>query len=156
MGGLRTILYIYIGEYALQIGNGKSNEPSDAFAVTWDGNIETAIDTNAASGTEDNALYTALSNLSWTDAIVSKMLGFKNIMTKILTLLKTHNTKLGYASASLIQHTCTYVSNSYVTEANFSGLKIEQFKGTRIGILHFQLYITTALPNVPPRMGRVD
>lgn len=75
------------------------------------------------------------------------MLDIKKLLIKILTLLKTHDTKLGYASNSLIQHTCTYISNRYVTAENFSGLKLEQFKGTRIGILHFLLYITAALPS---------
>lgn len=75
------------------------------------------------------------------------MLDIKKTLTKILQMLKSHDTKLDYASANLIQHTCTYISNSYVTAENFGSIKLEQFKGTRIGILHFPLYITTALPS---------
>lgn len=59
------------GRYAVQIGNGTDdNDRSDAFAITWDGDAELAIDTVAAAETVDGDLYAALSALGWEDEVI--------------------------------------------------------------------------------------
>ena len=58
------------GDYAFIIGNGTSdNARSNALAVTWDGNVEMALDTTATSGT-DYEIYTALVSLGWDSDVI--------------------------------------------------------------------------------------
>lgn len=59
------------GKYVMVFGNGTSDTSrSNAYAVTWDGNIETAIDTTAASGTTDGDLYAAITALGWESEVI--------------------------------------------------------------------------------------
>lgn len=62
--------------------------------VTTDGDEQLSVDTNAAANTTDGALYSALSNLGWTDAIVSGMMGMKKLLTKILESFKKSSTSV--------------------------------------------------------------
>ncbi len=56
---------------AFEIGNGTSDtDRSNAFAVDWDGNIECALDTTAASGTTDGDLYAAITALGWEREVI--------------------------------------------------------------------------------------
>ena len=77
--------------------------------VTTDGDEQLALDTNAAASTTDGALYSALSNLGWTDAITSGMMGMKKLLTKILDLFKKSstsvaiNTTYAYASGDTVK-----------------------------------------------------
>lgn len=58
-------------DYALIIGNGTSeSNRSNALAVTWDGDMEIALNISASSGTTDYKLYTALIAMGMTDVIV--------------------------------------------------------------------------------------
>ena len=61
-------------KYALIIGNGEKNGTtitrSDAFTVNWNGNIEMALDTSAASSTKDGKLYAAITALSWQSEVI--------------------------------------------------------------------------------------
>lgn len=51
--------------YADIVGNGASNNArSNAYALTWDGDIHTALDTTAESGT-DFLLYDVITSLGW-------------------------------------------------------------------------------------------
>ena len=53
------------GIYAVIVGNGtNSNNRSNALAVTWDGDVEFAVNTSATTGV-DADLYSALSALGW-------------------------------------------------------------------------------------------
>lgn len=63
-------------KYALIIGNGNLTNvnlttdtaygmPSNAFTVSWEGNVEIALDTTASSGTTDADLYNAITALGW-------------------------------------------------------------------------------------------
>ena len=77
--------------------------------VTTDGDELLALDTNAAASTTDGALYSALSSLAWTDAIVSGMMGMKKLLTKILESFKKSstsvaiNTTYAYASGDTVK-----------------------------------------------------
>lgn len=77
--------------------------------VTADGDERLALNANAATNTTDGALYSALSNLGWTDAIVSGMMGIKNLLTKILESFKKSstsvaiNTTYAYASGDTVK-----------------------------------------------------
>ena len=52
--------------YSLIIGNGTADDArSDAFRITWDGNIHIALDITATSGTTDGDLYAAIQALGW-------------------------------------------------------------------------------------------
>ena len=63
--------------YALIIGNGQFSASlnqiirSDAFRVGWDGNVELALDTTAASGTTDGDLYDAITALGWESEVIA-------------------------------------------------------------------------------------
>lgn len=63
-------------KYALIIGNGNLTNinlttdtaygmPSNAFTVSWEGNVEMALNTAASSGTTDADLYSAITALGW-------------------------------------------------------------------------------------------
>lgn len=64
--------------HAFEIGNGVSTTISDAlsdalsnaFAVSWDGDIEMALDENAATSTVDGRLYQALVNAGWESEVI--------------------------------------------------------------------------------------
>lgn len=114
--------------------------------ITPDGDQKLAVDTNAASSTDDGELYSAITALDWASVISIGLLSVKNILAKILTLLKTHDTKLGYASDSLISYSGTYNQNNYITQSAFNSITLGQFKGSKIGILHFNLNIANNLP----------
>lgn len=43
---------------------------SNAFAVTWNGNVEMALDVNAATSTTDGALYAAIESLGWESEVI--------------------------------------------------------------------------------------
>lgn len=71
--------------HAFEIGNGgyiidftndeyyrDEEDISDAFAVTWDGNVELALDTTASSGITDANLYDAIVALGWQDDVIIK------------------------------------------------------------------------------------
>ena len=58
-------------QYLLQIGNGSENSASNAFCVDVDGEIKMALNTSAASGTVDGALYTAINTLGWTSDVIA-------------------------------------------------------------------------------------
>lgn len=55
---------------AFVIGNGTSSTASNAFTVDWEGNTELALNTSAASGTVDGALYAAITALGWQSAVI--------------------------------------------------------------------------------------
>ena len=59
--------------YAFIIGNGNYTSPnynySNAFTISWDGNIEMALDTSASSGT-DYDLYAAMTALGWESEVI--------------------------------------------------------------------------------------
>lgn len=56
---------------ALIIGNGTSESArSNALTVAWDGNVELALDTTAASGTTDGDLYAAIVALGWQNDVI--------------------------------------------------------------------------------------
>ena len=58
-------------EIAFAIGNGTSDSSrSNAIAVGWDGNVELALDTTAASGTTDGDLYAAIVALGWQSEVI--------------------------------------------------------------------------------------
>ncbi len=50
--------------YADIVGNGTADKRSNAYALTWDGDIHIALDTEAESGT-DHDLYTIIVALEW-------------------------------------------------------------------------------------------
>lgn len=75
--------------YAVIIGNGEDgtythtwvddqgetheeevDKTSNALAITWDGNIEMALDITATTGTVDNDLYTAITALGWKGDVI--------------------------------------------------------------------------------------
>ena len=56
--------------YAVIIGNGTGdNARSNALTVDWDGNVQMALDTTAASGT-DHDLYAAINALGWASDVI--------------------------------------------------------------------------------------
>ena len=55
---------------AVEIGNGKSSHRSNALTVDWQGNVELALDTTAASGTTDGDLYAAITALGWQNDVI--------------------------------------------------------------------------------------
>ena len=98
-------------DYAFMVGNGdETNGDSNAFAVTWDGNQLMGIDEEATTGT-DAALYGALTGLGWESVINDGMIGFKQLLAKLLkritprlisnTKLTAPATKLEYAAISV-------------------------------------------------------
>lgn len=46
------------------------NNASNAFSVTWDGNVEMALDTTALSGTIDGDFYAAITALGWEGDVI--------------------------------------------------------------------------------------
>lgn len=55
---------------AFTVGNGTNdNNRSNAFVVRWDGNVEMALDTTSASGT-DHDLYVAITALGWQSEVI--------------------------------------------------------------------------------------
>lgn len=63
--------------YAFMIGNGDGSASAggilnyaNAFAVTFDGNIECALDTTASSGTDDGDLYALITSLGWETEVI--------------------------------------------------------------------------------------
>ena len=53
-------------KYAIIVGNGTTgNARSNAYAITWDGDTEFALDVTASSGTLDADLYDAITALGW-------------------------------------------------------------------------------------------
>ena len=64
-------------KYAFIIGNGYAGSSgtsdayrSNAIAITWDGDIELALDVNAASSTIDGKLYAAITALGWESDVI--------------------------------------------------------------------------------------
>lgn len=58
-------------DYALMVGNGdETNGYSNAFAVTWDGDLLMALDEDAATGTDDAALYASIVALGWESEVI--------------------------------------------------------------------------------------
>ena len=58
-------------EYVLIAGNGTAdNSRSNAFGVTWDGDMHLYFDTSAASGTIDGDLYAAITGLGWESEVI--------------------------------------------------------------------------------------
>ena len=57
------------GKYAVIVGNGEELANSNAFALTWDGDIEIALKTTAPSG-PDHDIYMALYNLGWDSEVI--------------------------------------------------------------------------------------
>lgn len=58
------------GQYALIVGNGSAtNQRSNALTVDWAGEIEIALNTTAASGT-DKEIYDALVSLGWDSDVI--------------------------------------------------------------------------------------
>lgn len=63
--------YNATGDYAEIVGNGAStNNRSNAYALTWDGDAHYALDTTAAAGTDDGALYAAITALGWESEVI--------------------------------------------------------------------------------------
>lgn len=62
------------GQYAFIIGNGPDPNqyygPSNAFAVSWDGETELYLNTSASSGTTDGDLYAAIRSAGWTSDVI--------------------------------------------------------------------------------------
>lgn len=59
------------GKYAFIVGNGASTAAlSNAYVLTWDGDMEIGIDTSAASGTVDGDLYAAITALAWGSEVI--------------------------------------------------------------------------------------
>lgn len=59
------------GTYPLLIGNGMSDaDRSNALAVKWDGDVEIALDVNAAASTVDGELYDAIDAMGWTSDVI--------------------------------------------------------------------------------------
>lgn len=59
------------GTYAAIVGNGTADDArSNALTVAWDGNVELALDTTAASGTTDGDLYAAITALGWQNDVI--------------------------------------------------------------------------------------
>ena len=59
------------GTYAVIVGNGTADDArSNALTVAWDGNVELALDTTAASGTTDGDLYAAITALGWQNDVI--------------------------------------------------------------------------------------
>lgn len=55
---------------AFTVGNGTNdNNRSNAFVVRWDGNVEMALDTTSASGT-DHDLYAAITDRGWQSEVI--------------------------------------------------------------------------------------
>ena len=58
------------GAYAFIVGNGTADDArSNALTVAWDGNVEMALDTTSASGT-DHDLYAAITALGWESEVI--------------------------------------------------------------------------------------
>ena len=58
------------GKFAVIVGNGTGyRNRSNGLAVTWDGNVEMALDTTAQSGV-DKEIYDALVNLGWDSDVI--------------------------------------------------------------------------------------
>ena len=60
----------YNGTEAFIVGNGSSSSRSNAMSVGWDGDVELALNTAAASGTTDAALYAAITALNWESEVI--------------------------------------------------------------------------------------
>ena len=61
----------YDGLYADIVGNGAStNNRSNAYAITWDGDAHYALDTAAGAGTVDGDLYAAIVALGWGSEVI--------------------------------------------------------------------------------------
>ena len=59
------------GTYAVIVGNGTADDArSNALTVAWDGEVELALDTTAASGTTDGDLYAAITALGWQSDVI--------------------------------------------------------------------------------------
>lgn len=58
--------------YAVIVGNGSAdNDRSDAFAMTWEGDLRLALDTSGSGSTEfDNDLYNEISGLGWQSEVI--------------------------------------------------------------------------------------
>lgn len=77
-GDYQTVIGKYNGPYDVQdddvafvIGNGEAtNKRSNAFLVMFDGNMELALDTSAASGSVDGDLYAAITALGWENEVI--------------------------------------------------------------------------------------
>lgn len=75
-------------KYAEIVGNGDEYNQSNAYALTWDGDIQFKIDTAAASGTVDRALYTELTAYGFETVIDSDgMISLKKLLTQIIQRL---------------------------------------------------------------------
>lgn len=58
-------------KYSFIIGNGTADDDrSNALAITWDSNIELALNTAASSGTTDADLYDAITALGWENDVI--------------------------------------------------------------------------------------
>lgn len=80
--GVGTIAYgnedISVGRYnsyrtgqSFVVGNGEDDDArSNAFVVAWDGGVEFALDSAAASGTIDGDLYAAITALGWGNEVI--------------------------------------------------------------------------------------
>lgn len=96
---------------------------SNALAVTWDGNIEMALDTSAATGTTDGDLYTTITALGWGNNVFSTlMLSIKNILTSILQYLLPVETSLSPDSAlsGTDHHVCKIIKKGKSIRAYIS------------------------------------
>lgn len=94
-------------DYAFMVGNGDENGDSNAFAVTWDGDQLMGIDEEATTGT-DAALYGALTGLGWDSVINDGMIGFKQLLTKIIKKLQFTPVLLDNAKYECTQTGTTY------------------------------------------------
>lgn len=56
-------------DIAFAVGNGTENSRSDAFEVTWDGNVRMALDATSSGGT-DAELYSAITALGWESEVL--------------------------------------------------------------------------------------
>lgn len=59
------------GKYAVIVGNGDTDfTRSNALTISWDGNVEMALEVTATTGTIDNGLYTAITALGWENEVI--------------------------------------------------------------------------------------
>lgn len=61
------------GTYAVIVGNGtwSGTSASNALTIDWGGNVRLALDTTAATGTEDGDLYAAITALGWDSEVIA-------------------------------------------------------------------------------------
>lgn len=108
---------------AFEIGNGPfDTNRSNAFAVGWDGNVKTALDTSAQSGV-DKEIYDALDLLGWDlNVIVQGMLDGKKTLAEFLGC--AYHTPTAFAYGTAPNYPSAITTGTWYARNQFSGSTI--------------------------------